>query len=180
MCGIVTTIEKYIDPIHKYLPVENFNPSQPRDGRGRWSGGGSAVGYRGVGSGSDEETGMTWYSETPELAQKYADFRGGEVISKEIKVSAPYEVTNPEQSLKASNFFAQASKQADISKLDKAEVMKQRKAFLEHFGDSPREMVDYWSNKEAKVKTKNLLQSLGYDSVLFKEREIQTIAVFSD
>ena len=177
-------IDKYLNPIHKYLPIENFNPSQPRDGNGRWSGGsnggGTAIGYRGQGTGSDEETGMTWYSETPELAQKYADFRGGTVVSKEITIVTPYEVNNPKQSLAASSFFSQATQQTDISKLDKAEVMKQRKAFLDHFGESSREMVDYWSNREAKVKTKNLLKSLGYDSVLMKERGFQTVAVFSD
>jgi SPP1 gp7 family putative phage head morphogenesis protein len=133
--------------------------------------------YRGVGDGADVNSGFEWYSTTPGLAQKYADFRGGAVISKEISIKAPLEIHNPHKVLDAKSFFSDASKQVDIKTLDKDKVLAARGEFLSHFGFGSREVIDYWSNPEAKESTRKLLESMGFDSIRMSEGKEDTIAI---
>jgi hypothetical protein len=133
--------------------------------------------YRGVGKGSDTLSGFEWYAETPELARRYADFRGGEVVESDITALSTFQVGNPHRVLTARSFFADALKQAsDLSK-DKERVLEARRSFLSHFGDDPREVVDYWSSPEAKESTRRLLESMGFDSIEMEEGKSRTIAV---
>jgi len=133
--------------------------------------------YRGVGAGADTTSGFEWFSETPNLAGKYADFRGGKVEEKEIEIESPVDIGNPNAVQDAREFFAQVSKQADISKVDKTQVLEARKKFLDHFGDEKREVIDYWSNPKAKETTRELLESLKFDSITMKEGGENTVAL---
>jgi len=154
--------------------VNNGGPgSGPRPGHGR----GKHKMYRGVGAGADTTSGFEWFSETPNLAGKYADFRGGKVEEKEIEIESPVDIGNPNAVQDAREFFAQVSKQADISKVDKTQVLEARKKFLDHFGDEKREVIDYWSNPKAKETTRELLESLKFDSITMKEGGENTVAL---
>lgn len=131
--------------------------------------------YRGVGQGSDD-SGFEWFSETPKLAERYADHRGGKVESAHVSIERPLSVLNPKAVLDAHSFFANAMKQVDMSSVDKKQAMQARKEFLEHFGEQNIEVMDYWSNPEAKKATRNLLLSLGFDSIAMQEGGEQTYA----
>lgn len=154
-------------------PSANAAKDQPRDSAGRFA----KTMYRGVGQGADTSSGFEWFSETPELAGKYADFRGGEVKSASVTVTRPFNARNPKAVQAAGSFFAEASKQADLTKVDKATVLAARKGFNDHFGDTSRELVDYWSNPEAKERTRELLESLGFDGIEMQEGKERTVAV---
>ena len=89
-CGVLVNEEH---------PLENYNPSQPRDGQGRWSGGGSGGGSSG---GSEKPIEVTSYSqagssESTAKFQEHADYVSGQAdkISSGLK-SRMSEVTAEE------------------------------------------------------------------------------------
>lgn len=133
--------------------------------------------YRGVGEGADISSGFEWYSETEKLASRYADFRGGRVISESVAANKPIDIGNAFQVLSASSFAAKAMNQADVKSLDKHKALAQRKKFLEHFGTSEREIIDYWSSPEAKEATRDFLEAFGFDSIHMIEGGEKTIGV---
>lgn len=135
--------------------------------------------YRGTGAGADTTSGFEWFSETESLAGKYADYRGGTIHEAAINVEKPFELNKNEKlHLTPNSFFALATKQVDPSKLDRQKVLEARNAFLQAFGDKSRDLVDYWSNPEAKEATRNLLEAMGFDGIALIEGGEQTVATF--
>lgn len=134
--------------------------------------------YRGIGEGADITSGFEWYSETPALAQKYADFRGGKVKKALVKIKQSFNVGNPHAVHNANTFFAEATKQVkDVKRLDRDKVLAARKDFLAFFGDKKIEVIDFWSSPPAKEVTRSLLEALGFDSIEMIEANEKTIAV---
>lgn len=133
--------------------------------------------YRGVGEGSDVSSGFEWYSQTPKLAERYADYRKGKIQTAEIEVTNPFRISNPRQVLNAHSFFANAVRSLDVRNVDQQKVREAHSAFLQIFGENDREIQDYWSSPEAKEATRQLLESLGYDSIEMEEGGEITVAV---
>lgn len=132
--------------------------------------------HRGVGEGSDLG-GFQWHSEDPALAQRYADHRGGAVTSARVAVQKPFLVPNGSAVLSARSVFAQAATQASATQ-DKTAALAARGRFLAHFGDGAGEMTSYWSSPEAKERTRDLLESLGFDGIHMREAGVNTVASF--
>lgn len=165
--------------MRKHLPGRHDQSDHGHGGGGsEITGPGTYTMYRGVGEGADVDSGFEWFSQTSDLASRYADFRGGKVLKAEVTINSPVNVGNSNQILNARSFSAQAMKQVDLKSVDKTEVMAARKKFLEDFGDDDRSVLDYWSNPEAKESTRGFLESLGFDSITMMEGDSQTVAVF--
>lgn len=133
--------------------------------------------FRGVGEGADSHSGFEWYSTTEGLADRYAYFRKGNIKKERVQVKNPVEIVNPNAFVSANSFFAGIMSQVNMKTIDRGKAMAARKSFLAHFGDESREIIDYWSNPEAKNKTRELLEALGFDSVRMQEGGEETIAV---
>ena len=161
---------------------KNYNPNQPRDEKGRWGSGGGASShgktfevYRGVGEGS-ATGGFEWFSENPELATRYADFRGGSLKKAKIVIAKSLDVGNGKEVLTPRSFSAKALSQTTVE--DRKIVLSARKRFLEHFGDSAQKVSDYWNSIENKKETRVFLETLGFDSISMIEQNSQTYVVF--
>lgn len=135
--------------------------------------------YRGGGHGASKG-GFQWFSESADHAQKYADHRGGETQESMVVVERPFDAGKAKQVLSASSFFAQAATQArqNGAKPDKTRVLEERAKFNEHFGKQSLEAVDFWSNEAAKLRTRGLLEALGFDGIAVEENGNSTLATF--
>lgn len=155
------------------------------------SNGNPQVVYRGVGDSNKDTKGFIWVSDSKELASGYTYRRDNPfVMPLFVKAEKPFNIGTDSNVYSPQNLFAEASKQADKTGLDKAEVLKNRKEFQDYFGNEKLAVTMYWHNEESKVVTQKLLQSLGFDSIAMVERmgygaghslpESKTWAVFSD
>lgn len=133
--------------------------------------------HRGVGTGADTHSGFEWYSTSHELAKRYAEHRGGSVKSDIVKYNNPVDIGNSHAVLDARSFMAKALDQTDAKSLDKAKALQARSEFLKHFGNDKREVIDYWSNPDAKEATRKLLEAFGFDAIHMVEGGEPTIAV---
>jgi hypothetical protein len=64
------------------------------------------------------------------------------------------------------NFIAMVVPKAKNKGKDVIPVMNK---FREHFGDSPRDIIDFWDSEDDKKVTAEFLKALGYDAIKIEE-----------